>query len=320
LHVHCCRKLPAAEAGAEAEASMKILIPVDGSKFSKAAVEFVASRSTLIGKNPAVELLNVQAPVPARAAGVVGKSVVKSYHEDEAARALKSSTATLARAGMAAMSGYVVGHAPEEIARRADKDNVDLIVMGSHGHGALAQLVLGSVTHAVLAHTKKPVLVVRNRAAPRGDSLRAGIAVDGSKFGRAAVKYALKHRDLFGAKPTFILIHVVPDFAGAVMPDMAGLALPAYTPDEIQAMQRQSFETAVAPLRKLFEQAGVTFEETCLVGAPGEEIAAFAKKRKLDVLVLGSHGHGAFKAAVLGSVATRVAHICTTPLLLVREA
>jgi len=299
---------------------MRILIPVDGSKFSKAAVDFVASRATLIGRDPAVELLNVQAAVPARAARVVGRTVVKSYHEEEAGRALRSSISALAKAGMAAMSGFVIGHAAEEIARRADKDNVDLIVMGSHGHGALMQLMLGSVTSRVLAHTTKPVLVVRNRAAPRGDSLRVGIAVDGSKFGRAAVKYVLKHRELFGAKPVFTLIHVVPDFAGAVMPDMAGLALPAYAPDEIQAMQRKAFETAVAPLRKAFAQEGVKIEEICLVGAAGEEIAAFAKKSKLDVLVLGSHGHGAFKNAVLGSVATRVAHISTTPLLLVREA
>ncbi len=299
---------------------MKILIPVDGSKFSTAAADFVASRATLIGKDPSIELLNVQAPVPARAARVVGKATLQSYHDDESARALKPGLAALGKAGMTAISGYVIGHAAEEIARRADKDEVDLIVMGSHGHGALLQLVLGSVTNGVLAHTRKPLLLVRDRAAPKADSLHAGIAVDGSKFGRAAAKYVLKHRDLFGAAPTFTLIHVVPDFAGAVMPDMAGLALPAYSDDEIKALQRKAFDSAVAPVRKLFEKEGVKVQEVCLVGAAAEEIAAFAKKRKLDVLVLGSHGHGAFKNAVLGSVVTRVAHITTIPLLLVREA
>lgn len=299
---------------------MKILIPADGSKFSKAAVDFVASRTTLIGTDPAIELLNVQTPVPPRAAGVVGREAVKSYYDEEAARVLNPAVKALAKAGLAAASDYEIGHAAEEIARRADRDEVDLIVMGSHGHGALLQLVLGSVTHAVLAHTTRPVLLVRDRAAPKSDSLRMGIAVDGSKFSRAAVKYVLKHRDLFGADPAFTLIHVVPDFAGAVMPDMAGLALPAYSNEEVKAMQRKVFETAVAPLRKLGEREGVKFDEVCLSGAAAEEIAAFAKKRKLDVLVLGSHGHGAFKSAVLGSVVTRVAHISKVPLLLVREA
>src|SRR5512139_4098305 len=51
---------------------MKILLPVDGSDYSKAAVEFVASRSTLIGTEPQVDVVNVQLEVPVRAARVVG--------------------------------------------------------------------------------------------------------------------------------------------------------------------------------------------------------------------------------------------------------
>ena len=50
---------------------MKILIPVDGSKFSRTAVDFVASRSTLVGDNPDVEVLNVQMAIPSRATRVV---------------------------------------------------------------------------------------------------------------------------------------------------------------------------------------------------------------------------------------------------------
>ncbi|MCX8116138.1 MAG: universal stress protein, partial [Burkholderiaceae bacterium] len=74
---------------------MKILVPVDGSKFSKAAVDFIASRTTLIGGSPEVELLNVQLPIPTRAARVVGKDVVKSYYEEESQRVLKPALAAL---------------------------------------------------------------------------------------------------------------------------------------------------------------------------------------------------------------------------------
>lgn len=299
---------------------MKILVPVDGSKFSQAAVDFIASRTTLIGKDPQIELLNVQLPVPLRATRVVGKDVVRSYYEDEAAGAMKSAIATLKKVGLPASNDYVAGHPAIEIARRAEHDDVDLIVMGSHGHGALAQLIFGSVTHGVLAHTTKPLLIVRGSAAPKGDSLKVGIAVDGSKFGRAAVKYALRHRDLFGDAPSFVVIHVVPDYAGAVMPDMAGIALPAFSADEIQAMQKKAFDTAVSPVRKFFARAKTAMEEVCLAGMPADEIVAYAKKRKLDVLMLGSHGHGMFRSAVMGSVATRVAATSKLPLLLVRNA
>ncbi len=65
---------------------MKILVPVDGSKVSQAAVSFIASRASLIGTDPQVQLLNVQLPIPVRAARVVGKDVVKTYYTDEAAK------------------------------------------------------------------------------------------------------------------------------------------------------------------------------------------------------------------------------------------
>ena len=51
---------------------MKILVPIDGSEFSKHSIEFVTSRATLLGHNPEIELLSVQAPVPARASKVIG--------------------------------------------------------------------------------------------------------------------------------------------------------------------------------------------------------------------------------------------------------
>jgi len=85
-------------------------------------------------------------------------------------------------------------------------------------------------------------------------------------------------------------------------------------------MQQQAFGKAVDPARALFDAAGVSIDTACLIGLAGDEIAAFARKKKLDVLVMGSHGYGAVKAAVLGSVAQRVAAHCATPLLLVREA
>ena len=52
---------------------MKILVPIDGSSYSDNSLEFVASRATLLGKNPEIELLVVLAPLPTRAARLVSK-------------------------------------------------------------------------------------------------------------------------------------------------------------------------------------------------------------------------------------------------------
>jgi nucleotide-binding universal stress UspA family protein len=104
------------------------------------------------------------------------------------------------------------------------------------------------------------------------------------------------------------------------MPDMTGLALPAFSEEDLRIMRKRAFEHAVAPVRTLLAKNGIAAAESALTGNPGEAIADYARKAKLDLIVMGSHGLGAFKRVLLGSVATRVAAHCRTPLLLIREA
>lgn len=297
---------------------MKILIPVDGSSYSDAAVAFVASRSTLIGAQPEVELLNVQLPIPPRAARAVGREIVRDFHDKDARAVLKPALAQLARAGLDAQSGYEVGSPGATVAGATD--GVDLVVMGSHGHSAFKGLLFGSVTNAVLSGCSTPLLVMRGGRVPARDSLTVGIALDGSGYGLAAVRYLVQHRDLFGAQPSLHLIHVLPDLFGIVIPGLGDAPAPLYPADKVLAAQDAAFDKAMAPARKLLDAAGLRATEVRLSGNnPGDEIAAYASRKKLDLLVMGSHGHGLLKSAVLGSVATRVAARCGTPLLLVRQ-
>src|SRR5512137_3169078 len=106
---------------------MKILVPVDGSKFSRTAIDFVASRSTLLGGNPEVEILNVQMAIPTRATRVVGRDVVSSYYSEEAEKALKPARTRLQKAGMAPSVRFAVGNPADEISAVAAKDDVDLL-------------------------------------------------------------------------------------------------------------------------------------------------------------------------------------------------
>ncbi len=56
---------------------------------------------------------------------------------------------------------YKVGPAGEVVANAADSGKFDLVMLGSHGHGAIAGMVLGSVASRVLASCKVPLLIVR---------------------------------------------------------------------------------------------------------------------------------------------------------------
>jgi nucleotide-binding universal stress UspA family protein len=258
-------------------------------------------------------------PLPAIRAQGVGRELARSYYAEEAEKILKPARLRLQKAGLSPTVRSVIGRPAIEISKTADKDNVDLLVLGSHGHSALAGMFLGSVTNEVLVLTKRATLIVRGSAKRFRDSLRIGIAVDGSPSGLAAVRYVLRHPELFGASLNISLIHVVPEYDLKGMPSRSGYLIPEISPKEVKALQDHAFEGAVGPVRKLLKgNVAIKLNEVRLVGSAGPELSAYAKK-KLDLLALGSHGYNAFKATVLGSVAARVTANSTVPVLLIRR-
>ncbi len=295
---------------------MKILLPLDGSDYSEYAINFLTSRSSLIGQHPEIILLNVQPQLPAK---VVDKAEMQDFYEEEVNKAFESARKSLKAKNIDFTEVCAVGEPGQTIAAEAEKRAVDLIVMGSRGRSAIKGLIFGSVTNNVLALTKVPLLMLRGNRTPKGDDLSVGIAVDGSNYAKGAVKYALKNVALFGPKPTFHVINTVSDYAGAIMPDMTGMALPALSEDEVIELQRNEFDEAVDTVRPLFKKAKVKTKEVCLVGNPGDEIAAYASKHHLNVLIIGNRGYGRFKSAVMGSTAMRIASLGDIPLLIIRQ-
>ena len=93
------------------------------------------------------------------------------------------------------------------------------------------------------------------------------------------------------------------------------MTLPTFSPQEIEAMQKKEFDEVLTPLLPLFTEASITPKTVGLVGNAGDEIAAFAQNEGLDLVVMGSHGSGRIKSAVMGSTATRIASRGTVPLL-----
>lgn len=140
---------------------MKILLPVDGSEFTKKMLAYITTHDELFSPDNQYTLLTVQAQLPARARAVVGKEAVDSFHREESEKVLGPVIKFLLRHNIDAKSISKVGHAGEVIAKTADSGKFDLVVMGSHGHGTLGNLVMGSVATQVLASCKAPVLLVR---------------------------------------------------------------------------------------------------------------------------------------------------------------
>lgn len=140
---------------------MKILLAVDGSSYTKRMLGYLAAHDEWLGAKHVYTLVHAVPAVPPRAAAVLDRATVKGYYEDSAEKVFKPIRAFFARQGLDATCVAKVGPAAEAVLAEAAKGRHELIVMGTHGHGALAKLVLGSVATKVVAQAKVPVLLVR---------------------------------------------------------------------------------------------------------------------------------------------------------------
>jgi nucleotide-binding universal stress UspA family protein len=140
---------------------MKILAAVDGSPYTKRMLAYLAAHDEWLGAHHEYTLLHVVPAVPPRAAAVLEKETLRSYYDDLAQKVFKPIRTFFARQGLKAHFVAKVGPAGEVVSEFARKGHFDLIILGSHGHGTLTNLVMGSVATKVMANCSTPVLVIR---------------------------------------------------------------------------------------------------------------------------------------------------------------
>ena len=298
---------------------MKILIGVDGSIYTDHALEFLASREGFLATSPEIEMLSVVPQIPAGALRFIERDTLEGYYKDCSEKIFKPIRKFLKGKNLPVNEVYTVGDPSEGVAAEAERTKPDLLVMGSRGRSSLKGLFLGSVTRGVLARTKLPMLIVRSDLIPKKDAMRVGIAVDGSPKSKAVVRYILDNRDFFGKDSKFYLIYVTSDISLTLL---AGVSTGAPQPlkgTDLETIKEESYREATEDVIPMLEKAGVVYEKVCEEGAAGDVLAKIAKKKKLDLMVMGTHGYGRFKSAVLGSTAMRLLAKGSVPVLLVRK-
>lgn len=138
--------------------------------------------------------------------------------------------------------------------------------------------------------------------------LRVLIPVDGSDNANRAVKFVIRKAPLYKEPLEIHLLNVQHPFPGTI----SGVH------HQAQEAHREEGLKALAPARKLFDDAGVKYAHHIGVGDAAEVIAHYVGDKRIEQLVMGTRGLGSMSSLLLGSVTAKVIQLIDIPVLLVK--
>ncbi|GGL00651.1 universal stress protein [Sphaerisporangium melleum] len=278
-----------------------VVAAVDGSPPSMDAVRFAADDAARRGEG--LRIVNVIDPwvfdQPLTTPPGFQESLCESSQAvlDEAAKAARERVP-----GLSVETATLTGTVRERLLGAA-KDAAVLVV-GSRGLGGFLGLILGSVSMGVAGRTACPAIVVRHlMTAPRQE---IAVGHDMSPESEAALEYAFEE----AARRQAALRAICAWQVETHMPVFA-----AYTTDleKMFELGRRAAQEQLAPWREKFPQVPV--HEAVVREHPVEALSRASSA--VDLLVVGSHGRGGFRSAMLGSVGHGVLHHAHCPVAVV---
>ncbi|MGE3268770.1 MAG: universal stress protein [Chloroflexota bacterium] len=283
-----------------------ILVPLDGSELAQRAVPFARSIASKDGR--ALRLL--------RAINTLSSPTYREGQAllDEAIADLDTYAATVAGDSVQVETRVVDAPADVAILEAAAEQDVDLIVMSTHGRGGLGRWIYGSVADAILRDAPVPVLIVPPHGLTQWSAdapMKILVPLDGSELATAAVAPAAALADRLNA--TLVLGSVVtfPHYAAYA----EGYAFVDPDPtDSLLTSARDYLHEVAAGL----QQQGRTVEISATYGSPFFGVAMMATDISASMIVMATHGRGGLARAVMGSVATATLRQSEVPVLLVR--
>lgn len=296
------------------ETENTIIVAVDGSPASQAAVRWAAHTAQKRGKP-----LHIAAfwESPPRALGIY-EALVTDTVRDEAGDNVSAARklATEVAPGITLTGAAREGRVTRELLTMSER--AALIVMGARGPGRFTGAVLGSVSAAVVSHAVCPVVVVR--ADMPLDAVGASgpvvVGIDGSDISRRAADVAFQEADARG-----VAVHAVTSWRDRnVYASPAAYAVAAAGQagrELVETLKREHQDMLDKYLDGFIKRyPNVGLQQTVSDDEPAEALARAAESAQL--LVVGSHGRGGFLATILGSTSRTLLRKSPCPLMVVR--
>jgi nucleotide-binding universal stress UspA family protein len=280
--------------------SAPILVGVDGSTASLAAVDLAVREATLRGTALRIVYGDPWANHPAWAHSDTGDMTGVLSEPQQAIR----DATDRASASTVPVTAEVLAGDPAVVLIR-ESHSVDLLVLGHRGRGGFSQLLLGSVAIKVAAHAACPVLITRGPPPTDGDVV---VGVDGSPANDAAIGFAFHEAALRGTD--LRALHVWTELNIA---DPAVMVLYDLAPERVE----QGRMLAAALSGWIQKYRTVAVHQHLVTGRAGHALVAASGSAQL--IVLGTRGHGGLPGQRLGSVSHTVLHHSTCPVAVVHH-
>jgi nucleotide-binding universal stress UspA family protein len=311
----------------------QILVPLDGSALAELALPHARMLARLL--DAPLHLLRVVDDAEIERANVMMYQLASVYAAGDAIIAEQDALRDALAAQQAAAEEYLaarvaeltadgatvtavvrVGRPAETIVAEAGDGHDVIIAMATHGLGGLRRWALGSVADRVVHLAGAPVLLVRGSATPAPAELRLLVVpLDGSALSRQAMPLASMLAQAAGARVLLLRsVSIAVDSAMVPPPMMrVGFAMP-----DVSALQQRQALAELDDEARSLTAAGLGVDTVAPLGEPGDVIVDEATHRGADMIVMATHGRGGLRRWALGSVADKVLHATTTPLLVVR--
>lgn len=292
----------------------KLLVPLDGSELAERSLDPALS----IARRSAGQIILLSVPIyrMVLAPGTAGLGQVlpdDSLHyegQDHAMNYLERIKEARQGPDLAIQTVVMEGDVAGNIVDLAANEEVDLIVMTTHGYSGFTRWMMGSITERVLRQAPCPVLVIRCEGAPA----HVAITLDGSLLAEEALGPGLELARLFGARATLFRVEDESEL-GRIEKGMLDMASPGLSREVAQATSPLHYLENIASSHR---SRTLPIETVVAEGSPARAILEFVEENQVDLLVMATHGRTGIRRWVYGSVTEKCLHNTACALLVVR--
>jgi nucleotide-binding universal stress UspA family protein len=283
----------------------KILVPLDTSILAEQALPCAAELAKAF--NSEINMINICEEQKTAETGFC-----QLYIEEKAEELKKGSKGTAPKIKTAVMPGSPA----QKIVDYVHNQNIDLIIMSSHGRSGVVLWPLGSTADKVLRRTRVPLIIVKVKET-QGDNLpsvlfeRILVALDGSELAARVVPFVAGIAEKLSSQ--VVLLRVIE--TERQVHNLGRIDSVPYIEYGMESEKKRAVEYLEQERQKFISPGRVTI--MVKTGNVAQEIITYAKQNNCSLIALSSHTHSGLESWVIGSVTNKILHAANKSILFV---